>query len=271
VAYFVIGTFDCSEAASASGDPDLTDSYMDVDCNESCWTGKHQAYAITSGVLMTAYLFTSTPISSALAASLQGLQCEFSRTYLALRQLVLMILIALDKSSPVVSSLEQSALYTAVLVVYFGLCIRWSVLNIPRLNLLHNALLGCLITVSLYELLYFEVLSSLPLWLSLGGVFVVGGLGLTVYRYFKLPNLLLAPTPIDEVAVFNFAFRPNQQLKNRFINTEMVAQINESPSTVPRLLDPTLHNRASVYEDASPIEVNRGSVPIRPVMRLSSH
>jgi hypothetical protein len=234
VAYFVMGTFDCSKAASASGNPDLTDSFVDNDCNENCWTGKHQVYAVSSTVLVAAYLLTSTPISSALSASLQGLQFEFSRTYLSLRQLVLMILIANDKSSLVVSSLVRSVLYTAVLVVYFGLCLRWSVLNMPRLNLLHNALLGYFIIVSLCELLYFEVLASVPLWASVGGVFILGGLGYTGYRHYKLPNMLRVPFPIDEVAVFNFAFRPNQPFRNRFVKTEKITPKNEAQTTVHR-------------------------------------
>eukprot|EP00359_Climacostomum_virens_P001099 CAMPEP_0204898904 /NCGR_PEP_ID=MMETSP1397-20131031/1548_1 /ASSEMBLY_ACC=CAM_ASM_000891 /TAXON_ID=49980 /ORGANISM="Climacostomum Climacostomum virens, Strain Stock W-24" /LENGTH=165 /DNA_ID=CAMNT_0052066795 /DNA_START=123 /DNA_END=617 /DNA_ORIENTATION=+ len=62
-AYILMSTFDCSEAASET-DPDLDESFMDVDCHSSCWAGKHLKFALASALSLSAYNFISIPTSS---------------------------------------------------------------------------------------------------------------------------------------------------------------------------------------------------------------
>mmetsp|Transcript_3835 Transcript_3835/g.8114 ORF Transcript_3835/g.8114 Transcript_3835/m.8114 type:complete len:163 (-) Transcript_3835:7-495(-) len=54
-------TFDCSEAASKDGDPELTDAVMDVDCFSHCWRGKHLVYSVLSSTVLFFFITLSIP------------------------------------------------------------------------------------------------------------------------------------------------------------------------------------------------------------------
>jgi hypothetical protein len=213
--FFVTGVFllfsvyDCSEAAAATDDYDLQDSFMDVDCFETCWEGRHLRYSVASAVLFVVFVLVSIPLSPSLNNSLEGLQFETSPAFLLIRMPVLTLLIALLKASAFLSSAAYSALYLSILGLYLLVCWRVKVLAIPTYDFLHSLCLLALIVLALCQTLYEQVFPNALAWLLIGlfTILVIAGFGLLKYR--RLPKLTLKPPVIDVDALFRFAFRPN--------------------------------------------------------------
>jgi hypothetical protein len=209
IVFILFSTFDCSEAAAETSDLDLQNSFMDIDCYETCWEGRHLRYSIASAVFFFIFVLVSIPASAHLTNTLEGLQFETNPRFLLLRVPFLTLFIALLKSSPLMSLAAHSALYLILLTAYLLLCLWIKVLPFPRLDFLHSLSLLVLIVLSLCQALYQEVYPNYLAWLFIGyGVaLLIGGLGLLKLK--KLPQLTLSPPFIDTVAWFNFAFRRN--------------------------------------------------------------
>lgn len=215
LAFSMMTVFDCSEAEVDEGTAGLTDAFMDVDCYEGCWTGKHKAYAIGAAITLSVLLVVSIPLSYHISNSLDGMQLETSRLYLYLRQAVIMTVLGFYKSRRALSSLTHAALYVTILLVYTGICFMYRVLSIPRLDLLHTSLWGSLVVYNFSQLFYFEAYPNLILWTLLGGGCTMLIAGLTAYRFYKLPNLIQKTPAVNTIELFNFAFRPSAVLSRQ--------------------------------------------------------
>jgi hypothetical protein len=209
IVFILFSTFDCSEAASDTSDLDLQDFFMDIDCYETCWEGRHLRYSVTSAVLFFVFVLVSIPTSAHLTNTLEGLQFETNPRFLLIRVPFLTLFVALLKSSPLMPSAVHSALYLLLLTAYLLVCLWIKVLSIPGLDFLHSLSLVVLIMLSLCQTLYQEVYPSYIAWLLIGyGVaLLLGVFGLLKLR--RLPKISLKPTILDSVALFNFAFRRN--------------------------------------------------------------
>jgi hypothetical protein len=211
IVFCLFSTFDCSEAAAETSDLDLQDSFMDVDCYETCWKGRHLRYSIASAVLFFVFVLVSIPASARLTNTLEGLQFETNSRFLLVRIPFLTLFVALLKSSPLISSAVHSALYLILLTIYLLVCFKIKVLAIPELNFLRNLSILGLIVLSLCQTLYEQVYPNYLAWLLIGyGVALL----LVVFgwlKYRQLPKLTLQPAFINKVALFNFAFRINSK------------------------------------------------------------
>jgi hypothetical protein len=134
------------------------------------------------------------------------------------RKSFLLIVIALYKSRPRLSTTAHYALYLATLAVYSAVCIRLRVLSIPLLRSRFNLLLLLLLLMNVIEVLASEVYSNTVMWICLGGGISLTLLGFALLRMRKLPKLLIPTPKIDTEAMFRFAFRRNQTFPtNRFM------------------------------------------------------
>jgi hypothetical protein len=209
IVFILFSTFDCSEAAAETSDLDLQDSFMDIDCYEACWEGRHLRYSIASAVFFFIFVLVSIPASAHLTNTLEGLQFETNPRFLLLRGPFLTLFIALLKSSALMSLAVHSALYLILLTAYLLVCVWIKVLPIPRLDFLHSLSILVLIVLSLCQTLYQEVYPNYLAWLLIGyGVaLLLGVFGLLKLR--RLPMLTLKPPFIDTAALFKFAYRIN--------------------------------------------------------------
>jgi hypothetical protein len=207
--FLLFSVYDCSEAAAATSDYDLQDSFMDLDCFETCWEGRHLRYSVASAGLFVVLVLVSIPLSPSLNNTLEGLQFETSPAFLLIRMPVLTLLIALFKASAFLSSAAYSALYLSILGLYLLVCWRVKVLAIPTFDFLHSLSLLALIVLALCQTLYEQVFPNALAWLLIGlfAILLLAGLGFLKHR--KLPKLTLKPPAINVGRLFNFAFRPN--------------------------------------------------------------
>jgi hypothetical protein len=217
IVFVLFSTFDCSEAAAETSDLDLHDSFMDVDCYETCWEGKHLRYSIASALLFFIFVLVSIPTSAHLTNTLEGLQFETNPRFLLLRVPFLTLFIALLKSSPLISSAVHSALYLILLIAYLLVCLWIKVLPIPTLDFLHSLSLVVLIVLSLCQTLYKEFYSNYLAWLLIGYGAALLIVGLGRLKLKKLPQLTLKPPYIDAEALFKFAFRRNAKWRRSMI------------------------------------------------------
>jgi hypothetical protein len=208
-AFILLSTLDCNKSQSA-GDLELSDAFMDVDCYTQCWTGNHKKYAIASVVVLAGLVVLCTTLSSQLINSLEGLQVYVNPTTELVRKSFLLIVIALYKSRPRLSTAAHYALYLVTLAVYSAVCIKLRVLSIPLLSGYFNLLLLLLLLMNVCEVLASEVYSNTVMWICLGGGLGLTLLGLAFLKMRKLPKLLIPAPKINTEALFRFAFRRNQ-------------------------------------------------------------
>jgi hypothetical protein len=208
-AFILLSTLDCNESQSA-GDLELSDAFMDVDCNTQCWTGDHKKYAIASVVVLAGLVVLCTTLSSQLTNSLEGLQVYVNPTTELVRKSFLLIVIALHKSRPRLSTTAHYSMYLVTLAVYSAVCIRRRMLSIPLLSIWFNLLLLLFLLMNVCEVLASEVYSNTVMWICLGGGLGLTLLGLALLKMRKLPKLLIPTPKINTEALFRFAFRRNQ-------------------------------------------------------------
>jgi hypothetical protein len=207
----LFSVFDCSEAASATDDYDVQDSFMDVDCSETCWEGKHLSYSIASAVIFLVFVLVFIPASSLLSNTLEGLQFETNPAFLLIRIPFLTLFVALLKASPLMTSATHSVLYMLVLAVYAAACFKVKALAIPSLDFIHSASLLILLFVSLCQTLHFEVYDNYLAWVLISYLGIVVGVGLVYLRCSRLPTMILNPPKIDFAEMLKFAFRFNRK------------------------------------------------------------
>mmetsp|Transcript_7393 Transcript_7393/g.13782 ORF Transcript_7393/g.13782 Transcript_7393/m.13782 type:complete len:799 (-) Transcript_7393:458-2854(-) len=200
-------TFDCSHAQSENRDPGLDDSFMDVDCHETCWFGKHLKHAVASAASFAVLLAISIPYSYDVTNLLDGMQIETCRFYLVVRMPVVVICMALYKSRLVISGLTHSAVYVVVLGLYASSLLRFGVVNIPTLNLIHNSLMWMLWVTAVAELFHYEVYDHFPLWFGLGASCIVAIAIRAVWLFRRLPKLLKRTNSVNTKVLFEFAFQ----------------------------------------------------------------
>jgi hypothetical protein len=215
-AFILLSTLDCNESQSAE-DLELSDAFMDLDCYQQCWTGDHKKYAIASVVILAGLVVLCSTLSSHLTNSLEGLQVYVNPTTELVRKSFLLIVIALYKSRPRLSTAAHYALYLVTLGVYSVVCIRLRVLSIPLLRSRFNLLLLLLLLMNVIEVLASEVYSYTVMWICLGGGLGLILLGLALLRMRKLPKLLIPAPKVNTEGLFKFAFQCNQIFPaNRF-------------------------------------------------------
>lgn len=210
VVFALMTTFDCSEADSASEDPSLTDSFLDVDCYEYCWKDTHVNYAVTSMIMLAAYVLLPTMIASSLTNELEGLQIEANPRHLVAKQSFIVTLIALHKTKHLIPSPIDSLLFLATYGSYTLLCMRIKVVSIPSLSTAHNALLGVFFAMYVSVFFHKEAYPSLPLWISFGVAFALCVAVYSLVQIKKYPKRIENPTGIDTAVLFKFAFRPGK-------------------------------------------------------------
>jgi hypothetical protein len=217
LAFILLSTLDCNESQTA-GDLELSDAFMDIDCYQQCWTGDHKKYAITSVVVLAGLVVLCSTLSSRLTNSLEGLQVYVNPTTELVRKSFLLIVIALYKSRPRLSTAAHYALYLGTLAVYSAVCIKLRVLSIPLLSSYFNLLLLLLLLMNLCEVLASEVYSNTVMWICLGGGLGLTLVGLALVKMRKFAKLLIPAPKINTEVLFIFAFRRNQIFPaNRFV------------------------------------------------------
>jgi hypothetical protein len=137
------------------------------------------------------------------------------------RKSFLLIVIALYKSRPRLSTEAHYALYLVTLGVYSAVCIKLKVLSIPLLSFCSSLLLLLLLLMNFIEVLASEVYSNTVMWICLGGALGLTLLVLVLLKMRKLPKLLIPAPKVNTEALFKFGFKRNQTFPaNRFMPEE---------------------------------------------------
>jgi hypothetical protein len=219
--YILFSVFSCSKAAAESTDTDMYDAYMDGDCNESCWEGKHLRYSAASAVAFAVYSAVAASVSPNLCNTLEGLQFETSPKFLILRIPVLTLFVALLNTSKLMSPELFYGLYLTLLGLYSLLCIKLKALAVPTIDLLHNASLLLMLLFGTCLAVYVTVYNNFNVLYGVGMACSAVLGTLAYFRYRKFPKFFLKPPQVNEAEFFKFAFRPNERnVPKRFYEAE---------------------------------------------------
>jgi hypothetical protein len=230
IIFCLLTLYDCNKAAARGSDEDIEDSYMDIDCTEDCWSGKHMHYAVANCLVLGVYLLVCIPASYYLSNILEGHQFMTSKFYALIRQPFILAFIALHKSKQVFSDVTYSVAFLVVLSVYFVLCMKGRVFNLKNLNLWHNTLLVAVLIISTTSVLNDLAYTQFWLWFSLTLVLLLVLIGFAVLKSKRLPKMTIQPSKVNITALLNFAFRFNQTFPKSTLIIEPERQEKTEPT-----------------------------------------
>lgn len=205
ILFLLLVVYDCNEAASRSDDPEMAESFLDVDCSNNCWSGKHAIYAWVTGAVAVVFVAISTLTIYTNTNTLEGFQMEAKAEGLLLKKPFMLLMFSLLKSRGLLTDISSAVVEVLAVSCLLVFKLKVKAFNIQLVNLWLNYCLSVVITVSIYS----TIMSAYPnflLWLGLS-LLTIFALGIFVLRFSKkLPQDLKAPQKIGLEGLFKFAF-----------------------------------------------------------------
>jgi ABC-type branched-subunit amino acid transport system substrate-binding protein len=206
--------FICTQAAGPDKDNlDYSDSFLMRDCNESCWEGRHLTY-----IVITSFIIPLLQAALTLALTMWQIQEDtlhivvhpkFLALKLTFRVLVAVIGTLLRKDF----ILLHAGLFYAIVVTELVLTLKFKPFNYSRTNLWHSVTLSIVLVFALFAILedYFPL--NTLVWtistVACAGALIIAAI---MVQKLRLPSTFREPPKVNTGAIFNFAFKFNQQV-----------------------------------------------------------
>jgi hypothetical protein len=221
----------CIEAHSPPGtSPSLEDSFMDKDCEQDCWSGKHLKYAVLTCILSCLFIVTQTFATPMWQALKTDMNIQARRSYLHLKSFIEIVLLL---NCHIVRRSSEST-HAVIHIVALALFLLESSLRRPfsysRTNLWLRVclsiclLLGCLGLIQIHiDSFRGEVGDGIAAGIvgaALGEAYLVIGL---IVQSCWIPSLVKSTKVTYEGELFKFAFNlkniaPPESIKTRKLN-----------------------------------------------------
>lgn len=200
----LLSTFHCYRSVGES----YTDSFLNRDCAEKCWSGKHLYYASTAAACLIIY----TPIAVFTRPLWQHLQPNLHLKAQPLHLMLKSVLQTLLISAATLKfsfQIVHAACYFSLISVYVCFLLKFKAFNYARATLWHFLVIAAVWFYALAGLLHWSVhISSTILIIVLGGVYVcLAGIGLVLeMSLHKYRSLLKRKKGMDRSDIIKFAF-----------------------------------------------------------------
>ncbi|CAG9333810.1 unnamed protein product [Blepharisma stoltei] len=197
----LLSVFQCSKSI---GD-NLEDSYMDIDCNQYCWTGRHLSYAISSIIALLIYFPLAViyrPVWQSLQLQ-QNLRCQ--PKYLLIKSCAQVIFITVNKTLKLVDSIAQGLTYLLLFSLFIFYNLKFKPYNYDRANMWQVILFICVAWSVLFSSISKAVDTGLIVIMIIK---IIGWSALItigfVLQVKKFPSLLYRPQPQSIAKLFLF-------------------------------------------------------------------
>jgi len=217
---------------------EFTDSFLNRDCAEKCWTDKHLYYVSFAGVCLLAY----TPIAVFTRPLWQDLQSNLHLKalplYLMLKSVLQMFLISASVTLKFTYQTSHAAVYLSLLSLYVCFLAKYEAFNYARASLWHFLVVVALWLYGLVGLLHWclpGVQSSI--WLAvLAGIYSVLAIIGFLFQTFKKKycSLLKREKGPDRSDIIRFAFTFGNLASFHLSNFQAKTQLShkkEAPTT----------------------------------------
>ena len=201
----LLSTFNCYRSV---GD-NYTDSFLNRDCYEKCWTGTHMRFSIGAAICLCLY----TPVAVFTRPLWQELQPNLHIKALPLdllvRSVVQMALISASITLKLNYEFAHALVYLAITSAYLAFVIKIKPFNYERLNMWRRLMIIGLVIYGLVGLIHNRieafnaVLCTLALFIS---YVVLGGIGLALQYFIRNYRALIVREKEDKQDIIKFAF-----------------------------------------------------------------
>ncbi|OMJ93640.1 hypothetical protein SteCoe_3336 [Stentor coeruleus] len=203
--------------------PDLTDTYLNYDCNTRCWRNKHLVYVVLACFLIITYIPMAILYRTLWQEDTNGLNIRANSKFLVLKNIVFVILIVIAKIIKESSPLAYSIVFT---IIMLGLLIYIFYLKDPfnydRANYILIIMYTCVVWNTLICTLSnsIEIISYPWLILQLVGWVIIISVGLFFIK--KLPqNMIIVKRGREISDLFKFAFGKGTYRKSTYDATKV--------------------------------------------------
>ncbi|CAG9331596.1 unnamed protein product [Blepharisma stoltei] len=195
-----------SKCSKSIGD-DLSQSYMDINCNEFCWKGTHLAY----GIVCTFALMLCVPVSVIYRPLWTNLQDERNQNlrpqpeYLIVKSAAQVLFVTLNKVASLHDPISQGFVYLCSLILFTVYLIKKPPFNYERMSMWHVIALCCVSWSMLQTSLSFIVdgwdIGFMIVKVIGWGIIISCGVFLHAKKF---PALLIRPPPPNIAMLFRF-------------------------------------------------------------------
>ena len=197
----LLNIFLCNKAIGSS----LTDSYLDADCAEFCYTGTHRAYAVISAIAISFYLPLAIYCRSIWESTQPSLNLATSPTYLSLLSIFQVTIVILNKTLKIANQVVHGYAVSAIIVGFIVITMKMKPYNYYRNHVLQISSLALALCAILCATVFRDLNMVIP-WIvtELIGFLVIIVVGVLVMR--RYPSLLYSRkgTSISTLFIFQF-------------------------------------------------------------------
>ena len=259
----LMDTYSCIRGTAPIGaDLGFTDSYMKVDCYESCWQGKHLVHVVGSSVSLLIY----TPLAILLRPKWQELQSPLHiKTlpfFLMVKTVLQISLIILNKTVKHTNSIAHVFIYLGFMTLFLLFSLKFQCYGYKRPQMWHVLSLVAVIFPTLLVIIDTFIEANIDILLL--ALLLCGwgflGMGGFVYQILRIPSLLYRKKGIDTRSLFKFAFRPatkslREEIRATFQAAGRQNRVFDSLDRVSDYALPTVNNFPS---QAAPATTSHG-------------
>ena len=193
----------CDNAVGSS----LTQSYLNYDCNQTCWIGSHIQKVVPASILIVVYVPLAILYRTLWQEDNNDLNIRATSIYLVVKNLVYIILVILEKTIKTSHGLAHGIVFSFIIAGMLGYIVVRKPFNFDRANLWARILICCVLWNSVICTISSNVLSENYVWLILQ---LLGWLTLVivgaVLQSRLPPSFVVTIKGRSIVALFRFAF-----------------------------------------------------------------
>ncbi|CAG9331441.1 unnamed protein product [Blepharisma stoltei] len=206
----LLDVFVCDESIGDS----FSDSFLNKDCYQFCWTGDHIIYSVLSFLAILSYeplAVYCRPLWQELQNNLHVISIPL---FLMVKTVVQILLIVLNKTLKRADEVVHGFLFVGLLILSIAFILKFKAYNYPRFTFWQILSLAGVAWIALLGTIFFISRDNNFPWIAL----IIGGLlFILIYGLIRqrkgYPSLLFRKKTRDTSTLFRFAFTFGKQTK----------------------------------------------------------
>ena len=131
ICFTLLSVFQCDKSTGES----LTDSFLNRDCHQTCWSGAHLSLAVLSAVSLCGYIVLSIPAQMLWQQDQTDLHVRIRPSYISIKSSLLVAVVAACASCKAANSFVYAILYIALTGLHAIVLCLMKPCNYERMNL----------------------------------------------------------------------------------------------------------------------------------------
>ncbi|CAG9333081.1 unnamed protein product [Blepharisma stoltei] len=197
---FLLNIFSCTHATGDS----ISDTYLDKDCYQYCWKGKHLAFALLSIIAIFIYMPLTVYYRPMYQETQESLHIKTMPKYLIIKSLAQVFFVVLKKTMGFYQPEIHGFVYLVLFLIYLWIILRVKAYNYDKICLLLFITMLMVIWSVLFTSLANVLKVTFILWLCFQ---LTGWVAIVVWGAFKakkIQSLIITEKGMDISILFKF-------------------------------------------------------------------